>query len=142
LDDDGQTHEINSEDVNNYLREITGQDFTAKDFRTWNGTLLTIEFFLERNSESPTRPAAMKKTVNDAIRHVAEELGNTMAVCRKCYIHPAVIEAFQSNALTRLKTSRKQKQNGASIDRGLRSSERILLQLLSQPTLSAGKKAA
>jgi DNA topoisomerase I len=139
LDDAGNPHEVNSEDVNQYLREVTGQDFTAKDFRTWNGTLLTIEIFRHCQRDA-SRPSATKKIINTAVRQVAEQLGNTIAVCRKCYIHPAVIEAFQSNSLTRLLKSRQ--RNNPAIGRGLRSTEKILLRLLSRSSPDAGKKAA
>jgi DNA topoisomerase-1 len=97
LDDEGQVRDIGSIDVNDYLREIAGDDFTAKDFRTWAGTLLAARA-LEEMREFDSQSAA-KRNVVRAIEHVAERLGNTKAVCRKCYIHPAVIEAYMEKSL-------------------------------------------
>ena len=86
VDDDGEAVDIDSEDVNDYLREATGEDFTAKDFRTWAGTVLAA-WALEDLGEagSPTRA---KRQVVRAVESVAKELGNTPAVCRSCYVHP------------------------------------------------------
>ena len=92
VEDDGQVRDVTSQDVNDYLREITGQDFTAKDFRTWAGTLLaTLALNAQEEFETKTQAKANVKT---AICAVAELLGNTPAICRKCYVHPAVIEAY------------------------------------------------
>ena len=81
-------HDIGSGDVNEYLRQISGQDFTAKDFRTWAGTALAAKALKE--FEDFDTKAAARRNVTKAIERVAERLGNTKAVCRKCYIHPAV----------------------------------------------------
>lgn len=92
LDDDGERHAIGSADVNDYLREITGEDYTAKDFRTWSGTVLAalaLREFEQFDSETQA-----KKNIVRAIETVAERLGNTPSICRKCYVHPAVIEAY------------------------------------------------
>ena len=90
--DDGERHSVESADVNDYLREITGQDFTAKDFRTWAGTVLAARALLEcAPCESATQA---KKNVVQAIATVAERLGNTPAVCRSCYVHPGIVEAY------------------------------------------------
>ena len=99
IDDEGQRRSIGSADVNEYLREITGDDFTAKDFRTWAGTVLAVEALCE--SEPFTTQKEAKKNIVAAVEKVAEKLGNTVAVCRKCYIHPAVIEAYAQGNLTR-----------------------------------------
>jgi DNA topoisomerase I len=91
-DEDGSAHTVDSADVNDYLREITNQQFTAKDFRTWAGTVLAcleLQEFEAFESESQA-----KKNVVQAIAAVAERLGNTPAVCRKCYIHPSVLECY------------------------------------------------
>jgi DNA topoisomerase-1 len=99
IDDDRARQVIDSADVNEYLREISGQDFTAKDFRTWAGTVLaaqalaTIERF-RSNAEA-------KRNVVKAIESVAKRLGNTKAVCRKCYIHPAILDAYMEGATIR-----------------------------------------
>ena len=89
---DGQRHDVSSGDVNDYLREISGSDFTAKDFRTWAGTVLTAQA-LKATKDFHTQQQA-KKNVKQAIEVVAEKLGNTVAVCRKCYVHPFVLDGY------------------------------------------------
>ncbi len=99
LDEEGQPRGIDSADVNEYLRAISGEDFTAKDFRTWSGTVLAsmaLREFEEAESE-----AQAKKNVVAAIKEVAQRLGNTPAVCRKCYVHPAVLECYFAGKLER-----------------------------------------
>ena len=104
VDDDGTRRSIGSTDVNDYLREISGDDFTAKDFRTWAGTVMAAGELCKLGAfESNTQA---KKNLIKAIESVAKELGNTVAVCRKCYIHPAVIEAYLDRSLdSALKTA-------------------------------------
>jgi DNA topoisomerase I len=92
LDDAGERHSVESSDVNEYLREISQADFTAKDFRTWNGTVLAMRYLLE--CEAPNSASAGKRLVSSAIKSVAHELGNTPAVCRKAYVHPVVMNAY------------------------------------------------
>src|SRR5256884_9323985 len=92
LDDDGKLCEVTSQDVNDYLREITGEDFTAKDFRTWAGTVLTAMALNAQEAFENTTQA--KKNIKDAIAAVAKILGNTPTICRKCYVHPAVLETY------------------------------------------------
>ncbi|HEY6359880.1 MAG TPA: hypothetical protein VIX63_02185, partial [Vicinamibacterales bacterium] len=92
IDDDGTHQDVTSQDVNAYLKEISGEDFTAKDFRTWAGTVLAATAL--RELESPTSMTHGKKNVVQAIEAVAGILGNTPAVCRKSYIHPGVVEAY------------------------------------------------
>src|SRR5206468_10448092 len=92
VDDDGEVHDVGSEDVNDYLREVTGQEFTAKDFRTWAGTVMAALALAELGPFRSQRQA--KKNVVSAIEQVAERLGNTPAVCRRCYVHPQVIDAY------------------------------------------------
>jgi DNA topoisomerase-1 len=100
LDDDGNPHTIGSVDVNDYLHEITGQHFTAKDFRTWAGTLLACVAL--REFEACDSPTQLKKNVVQAIASVAKRLGNTPSVCRKCYVHPAVVESYLTGTMTQL----------------------------------------
>jgi DNA topoisomerase-1 len=88
----GKVTDIGSADVNAYLKEITGEDFTSKDFRTWAGTVLAAT--LLRDFEAVDSEARAKKNIITAIEQVAKRLGNTRAVCRKCYVHPAVIDAY------------------------------------------------
>jgi DNA topoisomerase I len=94
VENNGDVRDIASQDVNNYLREITGEDFTAKDFRTWAGTVLAA-IALTVQGEFKTQKEA-KANVKNAICAVAEVLGNTPAICRKCYVHPALLEAYLS----------------------------------------------
>jgi DNA topoisomerase I len=92
VDDDGCQRSVGSADVNDYLRSLTGQDFTAKDFRTWSGTVLAalaLQEYEKFDSEAQAR-----KNIVRAIEAVAERLGNTPSICRKCYVHPAVIESY------------------------------------------------
>jgi DNA topoisomerase I len=97
LDDDGTPRAISSDDVNDYLRNITGEDITAKDFRTWAATNLAALTF--RDLEGFDTPAKAKKNVARAVQTVAKMLGNTPAICRKCYIHPAVFEGYLDGSL-------------------------------------------
>ena len=97
LDEDGERREVASGDVNAYLREITGRDITAKDFRTWTGTVLAAMALAEY--EAVDSDAAAKRNVRDAIERVAGRLGNTPTICRKCYIHPQVIDSYLARDL-------------------------------------------
>ncbi|HEX5939437.1 MAG TPA: DNA topoisomerase IB [Dehalococcoidia bacterium] len=96
VDDDGETQAIDSGDVNEYLREISGEDFTAKDFRTWAGTVLAAQALSA--AAMPANQAQAKRNVVAAIEMVAERLGNTVAICRKCYVHPAIVESYMEGA--------------------------------------------
>lgn len=92
VDDNDNLHEIHSEDINQYLQDITGQEFTAKDFRTWKGTVLAAKALAK--CEDCTSKTQAKRNLNQAIKKVASELGNTPAVCRKAYIHPELIATY------------------------------------------------
>jgi len=92
-DDQGVVRAVSSSEVNAYLREISGRNITAKDFRTWAGTVKAAIGFAGSDA-SPT-----KKNVRAVIAAVAAELGNTVAICRRCYIHPAVIAAFEAGQM-------------------------------------------
>ncbi len=93
LDSDGEKHVVDSADVNAYLQETTGQDFTAKDFRTWAATVLAAETLCQ--GDCPAEVKSRQKVVSTAIKEVAEHLGNTPAVCRSSYVHPLILEAFE-----------------------------------------------
>ncbi|MDL2357043.1 MAG: DNA topoisomerase IB [Pseudomonadota bacterium] len=100
LDDDGVRHTVDSADVNEYLRAISGEEYTAKDFRTWSGTVLAalaLQQFAIADSEAQAR-----KNIVRAIESVAARLGNTPTVCRKCYVHPAVIDAYLDGSIARV----------------------------------------
>ena len=92
VDDDGERHTVGSAEVNEYLREITGEEITAKDFRTWAGTQLAAEAL--REFEGVGSEAERKRAVVRAVEKVAKHLGNTPTICRRCYIHPAVLEGY------------------------------------------------
>jgi DNA topoisomerase I len=112
-DGDGGVHAIHSQDVNDYLREAGGGEFTAKDFRTWAGTVLAAEALSE--FERFDSQAQAKRNLLRAIDAVAGRLGNTRSVCRKCYIHPAVVDSYMDGSLARLLQARV----GAEIRTGL-----------------------
>jgi DNA topoisomerase-1 len=92
LDDEGKRQTVQAEDVNQYLQDVTGRDITAKDFRTWAGTMLVAEA-LRKTGPAKTKREAEKNIVA-AVDITAKRLGNTRSVCRKYYIHPALIEAY------------------------------------------------
>ena len=99
-DADGGHNTVDSADVNEYLRQIGEQDFTAKDFRTWSGTVLAYAALGELDAfESETEA---KKNVVQAIKTAAARLGNTVSVCRKCYVHPAVLECYLSGTMVKI----------------------------------------
>ena len=83
---------IGSGDVNEYIRDAAGGEFTAKDFRTWAGTVIAVKFLVRK--ERPDSQNACKRVITAMLGAVSEELGNTPAVCRKCYVHPRVTEAW------------------------------------------------
>ena len=99
IDEEGSLHTVDSSDVNEYLRTITEQAFTAKDFRTWAGTVLAC--LALRECEECETQTQLKKNVVEAIKKVAERLGNTPAVCRKCYVHPTVLETYMTGELVK-----------------------------------------
>lgn len=97
IDHEGVRHGVDSHDVNQYLREITGRDITAKDFRTWAGTVLAALALNELGAIDTQAKA--KKNVRAAIEHVSSRLGNTATICRKCYVHPEVLNSYMSGEL-------------------------------------------
>jgi DNA topoisomerase I len=129
VDAQGKRHAIGSADVNAYLREMTGQDFTAKDFRTWAGTVLAAQALQEFQKFDSTAQA--KRHIVRAIEAVARRLGNTKAVCRKCYIHPAIIDTYLDGSLTEMLRKRMRKEMTESLSR-LRPEEAAVLALLQE----------
>ena len=97
LDEDDEPRGVDSDDVNEYLREISGEDITAKDFRTWAATNLAA--LALRELEAFDTQAKAKKNVVQAVEAVSKMLGNTPAICRKCYIHPAIFEGYLDGSL-------------------------------------------
>jgi len=127
VDHDGKVRDITSQDVNEYLREITGEDFSAKDFRTWAGTVLTA-IALNAQEKFETQKQA-KSNINTAIKAVAKILGNTPAICRKCYVHPAVLENYlDQKSIDGLKQTTEDTLEKEDVD--LRSSETAVLKFL------------
>jgi DNA topoisomerase I len=123
-DENGEVCDVSSSDVNAWLREVTGEEFTAKDFRTWTGTVMAA--LALRAQELPAAKAAQKRVVNEAIDQVADVLGNTRAVCRKAYVHPQVFDAFSDGTLAQaLDPARKCKPI-----KGLDRAERAVLDFL------------
>ena len=101
VDEAGERRAVDSADVNDYLKGIAGEEFTSKDFRTWAGTILAAEAL------HALEPPAGKQKLAQAIEQVARQLGNTKAVCRKCYIHPAVIDSYLDGSLAESMTGRR-----------------------------------
>jgi DNA topoisomerase-1 len=99
-DDGGERHRVGSADVNDYLREIAGDDYTAKDFRTWAGTVIATGVL--RHLPKPEAEAAATRDILAAVDAVAEELGNTRAVARGSYIHPGIFDAYRDGRLQRI----------------------------------------
>ena len=97
LDDEGRPQDVTSSDVNAYLKEITGEDITAKDFRTWAGTVLATLALNEMKSFDSAAQA--KRNLRAAIENVAARLGNTPTICRKCYVHPDVLTSYLDGKL-------------------------------------------
>ncbi|MCE9553940.1 MAG: DNA topoisomerase IB [Planctomycetes bacterium] len=132
LDEAGERHSIGSADVNAYLREISGEDITAKDFRTWAGTCLAADLLCHQTP--PQTKTEAKRVVNEMIRAVAKRLGNTVAICRKCYIHPAVLENYENGVSP--SNERKHVNGKARRHPGVRQPERIVLALLKKRSKS------
>jgi DNA topoisomerase-1 len=127
LDESGETRSVTSVDVNTYLHEITGREVTAKDFRTWAGTILAAT--LLQQSEGGDTQAKLKKTLRAAIERVAARLGNTVAICRKCYVHPEILNAYTERALAlNIRDEQSGETRGSS--RGLTPEEAAVLALL------------
>jgi DNA topoisomerase-1 len=124
IDSEGVRQTVGSGDVNDYIREISGQEFTTKDFRTWSGTILAVAALSEEGTWASQREA--KANVLRAIDRVAEQLNNTRAVCRKYYVHPAVFDAYLAGTL--IETL----QNGTkeAVTRSLDSEEAAVVRLL------------
>jgi DNA topoisomerase-1 len=133
VDASGDVRDITSTDVNEYVREATGTDFTAKDFRTWAGTVLAAHTLVGLDASDTPRPS--KRKIAQAVAAVADRLGNTKAVCRKCYIHPAVFDAYVDGrlrgALGTVRVSEKTKMTVT-----MRSRETAVLTLLKRRSVT------
>ena len=126
VDHAGETHSIGSADVNGYLQETTGEDYTAKDFRTWAGTVQTALGLAEMGMFSSESEA--KRNIVTAIKQTAAKLGNRPATCRNYYVHPAVIEAYMDGSLQKIV---KPEEAGQAVPgSGLHPEERAVVRLL------------
>jgi len=126
-DEQGKHKCVDSGMVNNYLKEITGKDFTAKDFRTWSGTLHALTAFKELGI-APNK-TAVKKNIIAALDTVAQHLGNTRTVCKKYYIHPVVIYLYENNSLEKYFNNTEAIAK-ATNDPGLAIEEKIMMKIL------------
>jgi len=136
LDENGERHTIGSSDVNDYLRRIGGHDFTSKDFRTWAGTVLAARLLHELEFASDVEA---KKNIVRAVEAVAKRLGNTKAVCRKCYIHPAIFESYLDGTMKAL--ARRVARNGRMTD-ALPAAEAAVLNLLQRRASKEARRRA
>ncbi|MFO1151522.1 MAG: DNA topoisomerase IB [Alsobacter sp.] len=143
VDDDGARQAVSSADVNAYLKEATGRAVTAKDFRTWAGTLLAAMAL--REFELLDGEARTKKNVKAAIERVSARLGNTPTICRTCYVHPEIVAAYLDGGLSRSVIEEVEHSVAAEIAddlEGLRPEEALLLGLLHRRLSAAAAKAA
>ena len=136
VDDDGEVRDVTSDDVNDYLREASGGDFTAKDFRTWAGTLLAYRAL--RALQPEDHGPAARRNVVEAMRRTAARLGNTPAVARGSYVHPAVLDAYLDGSLPGALVDAAEEQAAPPVgsDRG---EERAVVRLLRQRARQASR---
>jgi len=127
VDEGGNCQDVTSTDVNSYLKEITGKDITAKDFRTWAGTVLAAMALNEL--ESFDSAAQAKRNLRSAIEKVAGKLGNTLTICRKCYVHPEVLNSYMDGNLVRELKSKAEYELRRDV-RDLKPEEAAVLALL------------
>jgi DNA topoisomerase I len=135
VDENGEVRTVESSDVNDYLRAATGEDFTAKDFRTWAGTVLAARAFAALASFTSKTQA--KNNVTRAIDEVAKKLGNTRSVCQKCYVHPGIVSAYMDGTLTATNGHRTHRRVAAA-SVGLSAEERAVIRLLQRQLKTAG----
>jgi DNA topoisomerase-1 len=130
VDEGGEVRSVGAADVNDYLRETCGADYTAKDFRTWGATVIAASALMSAEPAPSERDAA--RIVNDALRCAAQVLGNTVAVCRKSYVHPGVIDAYRNGEHARLRAR--------GFANGLRGPEPYVLRLLQRIARAAAHR--
>jgi DNA topoisomerase-1 len=121
IDEKGEPHVIDSGKVNAYIKSMTGKDMTAKDFRTWNGSLLALRAF--KNVEKAENPSAAKKRIIEVLDYVSKQLGNTRSVTKKYYVHPILISLYENNKLDKYFEA----VNGIE---GLNDDEKVLMKIL------------
>jgi DNA topoisomerase-1 len=133
---DGVVRDVTSGDINDYLRELTGKDFTAKDFRTWTGTVLAA--IALREFDGLSSKSRTTRTIVRAIEHVAKRLGNTPSVCKKCYVHPVVFESYLDGTLVKALQGAAESEMKQSLSR-LGPEEAAIVTLLQQRLKAAGE---
>lgn len=126
-DDDGQTRDVGSGDVNDYLRSVSGEAITAKDFRTWGGTVKAVELLATMGEAKEKTKKAIKARHCGVIKEVSGHLRNTVAICRKYYVHPAILEADLDGSLHKTWRKRKRSMKRAP---GTEVAERVILDIL------------
>jgi DNA topoisomerase I len=136
VDEGGETHRVSSGDVNEYLRAASGEEFTAKDFRTWAGTVLAAMALSEL--EAFDSEAEAKRNVVQAVEAVARRLGNTRAVCRRCYVHPEVVDAYLDGGMVDVMKRRAEVELRGALSK-LPPEEAAVLALLQQRLARAQK---
>ena len=136
--EDGGVHSVTSGDVNEYLREIAGEGFTAKDFRTWSGTVMAADEL--RRCEAAKNKTMARRTIKRAIEQVSARLGNTPTVCKKSYVHPGVLDAYLQNTLGSVPWDPSPRAN--QLHPAERFTVALLLQVAQAPTLEASLKAS
>jgi DNA topoisomerase I len=141
VDDDGQVQPIESEDVNAYLRMAMGDDFSAKDFRTWAGTVLAASALIRLDEDADGDPTPTKGRLVEAVKEVARSLGNTPAVCRRSYIHPDLADAYLDGSLARAARRAIAGHRGSRRDDGLDDQERLVFDLLRRRSSRAAAAA-
>jgi len=127
-DEHGNRHSIDSGSVNSYLQEITGEDFSAKDFRTWAGTLNALQAF-RIVGDAKTETEKKRKLV-EALDYVSKKLGNTRTVCRKYYVHPTIIQLYENNSLTNYLSELDRIENDDDPSSNLTPAEKTLMNIL------------
>jgi DNA topoisomerase-1 len=140
VDGQGRRRAVTSSDVNDYLREVTGQPFTAKDFRTWAGTMLVAEALRKMGAAETKREA--EKNIVAAVDVTAKRLGNTRSVCRKYYIHPALLEAYLEGSVLPPLPERKWSKRTPPHGPTLRKHELDVLAFLKARLKSGAKRSA
>jgi len=126
----GSRHSVDSGMVNTYIREATRGDFSAKDFRTWAGTLHALQVFC--SLEEAVTDTEIKKNINSVLDSVSRKLGNTRTVCRKYYVHPGLINLYEENKLKKYLLELSTPENDGGVHAGLTAEEKVLMKILKQ----------
>lgn len=130
FDEQGNNHSIDSGDVNAYIREISGGDFTSKDFRTWTGTVKCLQAF--KNLGYGENKTQVKRLMNEAMDIVAHQLGNTRSVCKKHYIHPGILTDYENGNLEKYVAKIQEIETDCASDELITPTEQVLVKILEQ----------